>query len=192
MINVTCYYRVLGYYLLSVCFSSVFSGRAARWNREAPPILEVFLLLRKMRPSRGRCLVQGESRSTGTELGLQTTFLTPSLARGQAPPPLLSGPHLVGPWILVATLSPAPGLVPYPSMDGRTLLSPEDEPLVCTHAGIIKHSDSVMDHGLRSQCAPEAPPMTKGTDSPAAGVPCNRAGGWENLENVLPNLQTLG
>lgn len=88
VINVTCYYRVLGYYLLSVCFSSVFSGRAARWNREAPPILEVFLLLRKMRPSRGRCLVQGESRSTGTELGLQTTFLTPSLARGQAPPPI--------------------------------------------------------------------------------------------------------
>lgn len=92
-------------------------------------------------------------------------------------PLLLPGLYLVGRWVLVANLSPVPGLVPHPSVDGHALLSPESEPLVCTQAGVLKHSDSVVDHGLGSQFAPEASPMTEGTYPPAVGVPCNGAGG---------------
>lgn len=171
LINISCYYHIV-VFLLSVSFSSTFSGIAASWNREAPPILGIFLLLKKLRPGRGRCLVQGESNGTGTELGLQITFPTTWLVLA-APPPFP-----IALWAtLNRTLSPCgksePCARPHPSPIHGWVHPPppENEPLVGTRAGIIKHSDSVVDHGLGSQFAPKAPPMTKGPDYQLWGFP---------------------
>lgn len=75
-------------------------------------------------------------------------------------------------------------------MGRHALLSPEREPPVRTQAGVIRHRESAVDHGLRSQFAPEASPVTEGAHVPAAGVPCSGTGGvskpWAGIGGSFP------